>query len=269
MSRSWIGRSVVRKEDRRFLTGRGRFTDDLAGPGAAWATMVRSPHSHARILDVDTTRARSMDGVLAVLSGRDLEGKIGPVPTLARTAPFARANRDGSPMPDPCQPVLATARVRYAGEPVAVVVAETGAAALDAAEAVVVEYEPLSAVIAYEQARAPDTPVWEEIPGNVTFDREQGDREATDAAFAAAAQVVELTLANNRVTPVFLEPRSAIASHDAGTGAWTLPSDARLRTACAGSSRACSASPPSACTSSCRTWAADSGRGGRRTRNSR
>ena len=222
MSRGWIGRSVVRKEDRRLLTGRGRFTDDLAGPGAAWATMVRSPHPHARILGVDTTRARSMDGVLAVLSGRDLEGKIGPVPTLARTAPFARANRDGSPMPDPCQPVLATARVRYAGEPVAVVVAETGAAALDAAEAVVVEYEPLSAVIAYEQARAPDTPVWEEIPGNVTFDREQGDREATDAAFAAAAQVVELTLANNRVTPVFLEPRSAVASHDAGTGAWTL-----------------------------------------------
>ena len=222
MSRGWIGRRVLRKEDHRLLTGRGRFTDDLADPGAVWATMVRSPHPHARILDVDTSQARAMDGVLAVLTGRDVEGEIAPVPSLARTAPFARLNRDGSPMPDPCQPALATSKVRYAGEPVAVVVAETEAAARDAAEAVAVEYGPLPAVIAYEQARAPDTPVWDEIPGNVIFDREQGDREATDAAFAAAVHVVELTVANNRVTPVFLEPRSAIASHDAGTGAWTL-----------------------------------------------
>ena len=222
MSRGWIGRRVLRKEDHRLLTGRGRFTDDLADPGAVWATMVRSPHPHARILDVDTSQARAMDGVLAVLTGRDVEGEIAPVPSLARTAPFARLNRDGSPMPDPCQPALAMSKVRYAGEPVAVVVAETEAAARDAAEAVAVEYEPLPAVIAYEQARAPDTPVWDEIPGNITFDREQGDREATDAAFAAAVHVVELTVANNRVTPVFLEPRSAIASHDAGTGAWTL-----------------------------------------------
>ena len=222
MSRGWIGRRVLRKEDHRFLTGHGRFTDDLADIGAVWATMVRSPHPHARIVEVDASQARTMDGVLTVLTGRDVEGKIAPVPSLARTAPFARLNRDGSPMPDPCQPALATTKVRYAGEPVAVVVAETEATARDAAEAVAVEYEPLPAVIAYEQARAPDTPVWDEIPGNVTFDREQGDREATDAAFAAAAHVVELTVANNRVTPVFLEPRSAIASHDAGTGAWTL-----------------------------------------------
>ena len=222
MSRGWIGRSVLRKEDHRFLTGRGRFTDDLAEPRAAQALMVRSPHPHARILDVDVAQARTMDGVLAVLTGRDVEGKIAPVPTLARTAPFARLNRDGSPMPDPCQPALAAARVRYAGEPVAMVVAETAAAAQEAAEAIAVEYEPLPAVIAYEQARAPDAPVWDEIPGNVTLDREQGDREATAAAFAAAAHVVELAVANNRVTPVFLEPRSAIASYDAGTGVYAL-----------------------------------------------
>ena len=222
MSSGWIGRRVVRKEDHRFLTGKGRYTDDLAAPGAARAVMVRSPHPHARILDVDTSEARAMGGVLAVFTSRDVEGTIGPIPTLARTPPFARANRDGSPMPDPCQPALATTRARYAGEPVAVVVAETEAQALDAAEAVAVEYEPLPAVVTYAQARDPDTPVWADIPGNVTLDREQGDREATDAAFAAAAHVVEVTVVNNRVTPVFLEPRSAIASHNAGNDTWTL-----------------------------------------------
>ena len=222
MSSGWIGRRVARKEDHRFLTGRGRFTDDLAEPGAVRAVMVRSPHPHARILDVDASAARTMDGVLAVLTGSDIEGQIGPVPTLARVPPFARLNRDGSPMPDPCQPALATGKVRYAGEPIAMVVAEAGTQALDAAEAVVVEYEPLPAVTTYEQSRAPDTPVWEDNPRNLTFDRDQGDRAATDAAFAAAAHVVEVTLANNRVTPVFLEPRSAVASHDAGNGTWTL-----------------------------------------------
>ena len=222
MSKGWIGRRVLRKEDHRFLTGRGRFTDDLAGSGAVWAVVVRSPHPHARILGVDAAEARAMGGVLAVLTGRDVEGEIAPVPTLARTAPFARLNRDGTPMPDPCQPVLATDRARYAGDPVAIVVARTEAAAQDAVEAVGVEYEPLPAVITYEQARAPEVPVWEDVPGNVTLDRAYGDREATDAAFAAAAHVVELALTNNRVTPVFLEPRAAIASYDARTGAYTL-----------------------------------------------
>ena len=222
MSSGWIGRRVARKEDYRLLTGRGRFTDDFVEPGAARAAMVRSPHPHARILDADTSAARTMDGVLAVLTGLDIEGKIGPVPTLARIAPFARLNRDGSPMPDPCQPALAVSKVRYTGEPVAMVVAETEAQALDAAEAVVVEYEPLPAVTTWEQARAPDTPVWEDNPRNVTFDREHGDREATDAAFAAAAHVVEVTLANNRVAPVFLEPRSALAGYDTANESWTL-----------------------------------------------
>ena len=190
MSSGWIGRRVARKEDHRFLTGRGRFTDDLSEPGAVRAVMVRSPHPHARILDVDASAARAMDGVLAVLTGSDIEGKIGPVPTLAQVPPFARLNRDGSPMPDPCQPALATGKVRYAGEPVAMVVAETGTQALDAAEAVVVEYEPLPAVTTYEHARAPDTPVWEDNPRNLTFDRDKGDRAATDAAFAGADHVV-------------------------------------------------------------------------------
>jgi len=222
MSRGWIGHRVARKEDPRLLTGRGRFTDDLVEPGTARAAVVRSPHPHARILDVDVSAARKMDGVLVVLTGREVEGQIGPVPTLARTPPFARLNRDGSPMPDPGQPALATTKTRYPGEPVAFVVAETEMQALDAAEAVVVEYEPLPAVTTYEQARAPDTPVWDDNPRNVTFDREQGDRESTDAAFASAAHVVEATLANNRITPVFLEPRSAVASYDADNETWTL-----------------------------------------------
>ena len=222
MSSGWIGRRVARKEDHRFLTGRGRFTDDLAEPGTARALIVRSPHPHARILQVDASAARAMDGVLAVLTGREIGGRIGPVPTLARIPPFARLNRDGSPMPDPGQPAVATTKTRYPGEPVAMVVAETEAQALDAVEAVVVEYEPLPSVTTYEQARAPESPVWEDNPRNVTFDREQGDREASEAAFAAAAHVVEVTLANNRVTPVFLEPRSAIASYDAANETWTL-----------------------------------------------
>ena len=222
MSGGWIGRRIARKEDHRLLTGRGRFTDDLAGPGTARAVMVRSPHPHARILGVHASTARAMDGVLCVLTGRDVEGKIGPVPTLARTPPFARLNRDGSQMPDPAQPALATMKARYAGEPVAMVVAESEAQALDAAEAVAVEYEPLPAVTTYEQARAPSAPVWEDNPRNVTFDREHGDRETTDASFAAAAHVVEVTLTNNRIAPVFLEPRSAVASHDAANGTWTL-----------------------------------------------
>ena len=222
MGSGWIGRRIARKEDHRLLTGRGRFTDDLVEPGTARAVMVRSPHPHARILGVHIATARAMDGVLCVLTAPDIEGKIGPVPTLARIPPFARLNRDGTAMPDPGQPALATTKARYAGEPVAMVVAETEAQALDAAEAVAVEYEPLPAVTTYEQARAPSTPVWDDNPRNVTFDREQGDREATDAAFAAAAHVVEVTLANNRVTPVFLEPRSAVASHDSGSDTWTL-----------------------------------------------
>ena len=222
MSSRWIGRRVARKEDHRLLTGRGRFTDDLVEPGTARAVMVRSPHPHARILGVHASTARAMDGVLCVLTGRDIAGNIGPIPTLARTPPFARLNRDGSAMPDPGQPALATTKARYAGEPVAMVVAESESQALDAAEAVAVEYEPLPAVTTYEQARAPAAPVWEDNPRNVTFDREQGDREATDAAVASAAHVVEVTLANNRVTPVFLEPRSAVASHDPESGTWTL-----------------------------------------------
>ena len=108
MSRGWIGRRVARKEDHRLLTGRGRFTDDLVERDTARAVMVRSPHAHARILDVDATAARAMDGVLAVLTERDVAGRIGPVPTLARVPPFARLNRDGSAMPDPAQPALAT-----------------------------------------------------------------------------------------------------------------------------------------------------------------
>ena len=222
MSSGWIGRRVARKEDHRFLTGQGRFTDDLAEPGTARALIVRSPHPHARILEVDASAARAMDGVLAVLTGREVGGRIGPVPTLARIPPFARLNRDGSPMPDPGQPAIATTKTRYPGEPVAMVIAETEAQASDAAEAVVVEYEPLPSVTTYEQARAPESPVWDDNPRNITFDREQGDREATEAAFAAAAHVVEVTLVNNRVTPVFLEPRSAIASYDVANETWTL-----------------------------------------------
>jgi carbon-monoxide dehydrogenase large subunit len=212
-----VGAPVKRKEDRRFVTGAGIFTDDITLPGQAHAAVVRSPHAHARIRRIDTSTARAMPGVLLVLTAADVKGDIArPIPSFSRTPPF-----DLAPAPEAEQFPLTDRTARYAGEPVAFVVAETAAGARDAAERVTVDYEPLEAVI--DLAGALEGPaLWDEAPRNVSFQWSRGDAAAVDAAFARAAHVSRVAVVNNRITPLFMEPRSAVAEHDAAAGRWTL-----------------------------------------------
>lgn len=220
----WIGKPVVRKEDHRFLTGSGHYTDDLRLDRQAHGVVVRSLHPHARIRRIDTSGAAGGAGVLTILTAESVAEDIPrPIPSLTRTPPFNIPNRDGSPMPDPSQPVLAWDKTRYLGEPVAFVVAETPEQARDAAERVEVDYEPLPAITEYEQALAPGGPrIWDEETSNVSFEWDKGDPVAVEAAMTDAASVVKLELVNNRIAPVFMEPRAALADYDAGSGQYTL-----------------------------------------------
>jgi carbon-monoxide dehydrogenase large subunit len=222
-----IGKPVRRKEDQRLLTGKGRFSDDFNITGQAFAVMVRSPHPHARILQVNGTRARRMPGVLGVYSGRDCQADglrpipHSPVPStrydLKLTGPGG-----GSIFFGP-QPLLPADRVRHVGEAVAMVVAETLPQALDAAEAVEVEYQELPRVTSAEDAIVPGAPaVWDEMPDNVLVDTMFGEGETTDRAFAAADHTVEMDLHVGRVTAVPLEPRAALGHYDPATGRYTL-----------------------------------------------
>ena len=209
-----IGRPLRRKEDHRLLTGNGRFTDDFNMAGQACAVMVRSPYPHARILQVDGTRAERVPGVLGVFSGRDcLADGLAPIPhspvpstryDLKLTGPGGGAIFIGP------QPLLSPDKVRHVGEAVAMVVAETLPQALDAAEAVEVEYEELPWVAASEAALLPDAPgIWDEVRDNLLVDTMFGDAEAADRAFAGADHVVEMDFHIGRVTAVPIEPRSA------------------------------------------------------------
>ena len=218
------GAALRRREDPRFLTGASRFTDDLALTGAARAVVVRSPHAHARIRSIETAAARAMPGVRLVLTAADVAKDIArPIPSFSATPPFDIRGRDGRTAPEAEQFPLAAERVRYAGEPVAFVVADTAAQAQDAADAVDVDYEPLAPVIDVDQALASGAPrVWEERPGNTSFAWEHGDATAVERAFARAAHVARVSLINNRIAPVFLEPRSAVAEYDAAGERWTL-----------------------------------------------
>ncbi len=213
MGRFGTGQAVRRLEDRRFLTGSGRYTDDIGLPGMAHGHLLRSPHGHARILEIDVDAARATPGVLAVFTAADLAAAgVGPLPVdyLAR-------NRDGSQMVAPRRTALAEERVRHVGEAVAFVVAETAALARDAAELIMVDYEPLDAVITADRAVAEGAPqLWDHLAGNVCFDWEKGDAAAVAAAFAGAAHVVALDLVNNRVAPTALEPRAAIGAVEDG-----------------------------------------------------
>jgi aerobic carbon-monoxide dehydrogenase large subunit len=214
-----VGQAVPRKEDPTLLRGEGRYTDDLGIPGQAYAAMVRSRHAHGIVRSIDSDEARQMPGVLGIYTGTDLDAAgyghlkgVMPVP-----------NRDGTPVQAPTRPALATERVRYAGEAVAFVVAETAAQAKDAAEAVLVEIEPLPAVTAIRDAIKPGAPlVHPERPGNVVIDFHYGDTAAVEAAFAAAAHVTRLSLVSNRIVVNPMEPRSAIAHYDAAKDHWTL-----------------------------------------------
>ena len=203
------GRSVRRREDLRFLTGQGRYVTDIAAPGALHGIALRSPHAHARILGLDAAAARAMPGIRLVLTHADLVAEgIGPLPCPAVVATVR-------PIVVPPRPALAGDAVRHVGEVVAFVVADTAAEARDAAEAIAVEYEPLPAVVESRAALAPGAPqLWPEAPGNEAFRFERGDKPAVDAAFAAAAHVVELDLVNNRVHAAPIEPRAAVARWD-------------------------------------------------------
>ncbi len=219
MTGTGIGQAVRRKEDRRFITGKGNYTDDINRPGQTYAAFVRSPHAHARIKGIDASAALVMPGIVAVLTGEDLAAdKIGGL-----ICGWLVHSKDGSPMKAGAHPALAQGKVRYVGDHVAVVIAETQAQARDAAEAVAVDYEPLPAVADGAAALRPGAPlVHDEVAGNLCFDWNLGDRAATDAAFAKAAKVVRLDLTNNRLIPNAMEPRAALGEYDSGTGIHTL-----------------------------------------------
>jgi aerobic carbon-monoxide dehydrogenase large subunit len=204
-----IGQSVPRSEDPLLLRGQGRYTDDVSLPGQAYAVMVRSRHGHGVIRGVNTEAARTMPGVIAVYTAADLEG-YGP---LKCNMPLK--SRDGSPMKKPWRGALAKDKVRYVGDPVACVIAESVFAAKDAAEAVEVDVEPLAAVTSLEDATRAGAPLlYDDVPGNVPLDYHFGDGAAVDAAFAAAAHVTRVNLRNSRVVVNAIEPRAAVASYD-------------------------------------------------------
>jgi carbon-monoxide dehydrogenase large subunit len=219
-----VGAPRKRKEDPPFLTGASRFTDDISLLGQLHGVVVRCPHAHARIRAVDATAALAAPGVRLVLTAADIEGEIvRPIPSFSRTAPFDIRGPDGAMAPEAEQFPLAGEVARYAGQPVVLLLAETLAEAEDAAELVRIDYEPRPAAIGIEQALAPGAPlVWDDRPDNVSFEWEGGDRRAVDAAFARAAHVARVEVVNNRIAPVFMEPRSAVAEYDPAASRWTL-----------------------------------------------
>jgi carbon-monoxide dehydrogenase large subunit len=226
----YVGRPLPRFEDLRLITGRGRFTDDRSLPGQAYGVFVRSPHAHARILRLDGTAARALPGVIAVLTAADYraDGRAGvqqvPIPSdvIDYKQPAFR-DRPGRPVADLPHWPFAADRVRFPGEAVALVVAETQAAARDAAEAVEVDYAPEPAVTDVLDAIRPGAPLlWPEIPDNTAFEAAFGDAAATEVAMAAADLVVEHSFRNQRIANAQMEPRSAIGAYDAATDSWTL-----------------------------------------------
>lgn len=211
LSRFAVGQPVPRKEDPTLLRGLGRYTDDQHVPGEVYAVMVRSRIAHGILRGIDTEAARAMPGVLAVVTVADLDAA--GINDLPVTMSFK--NRDGSDMTPLRQPPLARGRVRFVGEPIAVVVAETAAQARDAAEAIAPDIDPLPAVTLASDAAAPGAPqLHDALPGNVAFDYHFGDTAATDAAFARAAHVTRLSIRNSRVAVCAMEPRAAIASFE-------------------------------------------------------
>jgi aerobic carbon-monoxide dehydrogenase large subunit len=211
-TRSVIGDRPKRREDLRFLTGRGQYLDDLVFEGLVHAVVLRSPHAHARIERIDMRKARAAPGVLAAVTAEDARAD-----GLQPLRPSAEANaQTGEPFAFALQPILAADKVRYVGEPVALIVAETLAQAFDAAEQVAVDYTPLPAATTAAAARAAGArEITEEAPGNLCFDWRTGATAAVDAAFAAAAHRVELDLDNHRIVTNPMEPRGVIGMWDA------------------------------------------------------
>src|SRR6266545_1239162 len=196
-----LGASIKRREDPRFITGRGQYVDDVKLPLMTYAAFVRSPHAHARIRSIDTSAAKSLPGVVAVYTGQDVQ--VGGLP-CGWMLPGIKV---------PTHPVLASGKVRYVGESVAIVIGESASAAKDGAEAVRVDYEPLPGISdarkAHEKSAAQ---LFDEIPSNECFYWTIGDKAATDAAFASAARVVKQPIVNQRLIPNAMEPRACVAS---------------------------------------------------------
>jgi aerobic carbon-monoxide dehydrogenase large subunit len=213
----FIGQSVKRKEDARFLMGAGQYTDDVALPNQTYAYFLRSPHAHANIRAIDTSKAKKAPGVIAIYTNADLEGVNGlPCGWLITSV-------DGTPMKEPPHPVLAKGKVRYVGDQVALVIAETQNQAKDAAELIDVDYEVLPAVVNVVDALKSGAPqIHDEAPGNKCYTWAIGDKSAVDAAFAKAAHVTKLDIVNNRLVPNAIEPRAAVASYNRADDSYTL-----------------------------------------------
>src|ERR1700751_5597856 len=213
-----LGQPVSRFEDPRLLRGGGRYVDDMVLPRMVFGHVLRSPHAHARIRSIDTAAAKAAPGVLAVLTGADWEA------SGWRDLPSAAGNkrRDGTPAYRPRFPALVKDRVRWVGDYVAFVVAETRHQAADPAELIEGEYEARPAVVSTEDPAKPGAPlVWDEAADNISFVYLEGDKAATEAAFAGAAHVVERRFVINRVTAVTMEPRGAIGGYNAAKGHYT------------------------------------------------
>ena len=208
-----FGQSLLRKEDERLLTGQGRFTGDIDLPRQVYGQVLRAPHAHAEVLAIDTSAAKRAPGVLAVLTGDDAVAEgLGPLPGGS-----ASEGVGGSKPITPSQPLLAQGRVRYLGEPVAFVVADSVSAAREAAESIEVDFAPLPCVAGTAAAVEPGAPqLWDQAPGNVSLRWEMGDRDACAAAFETAARVVRLELINNRVAAYPLEPTTVLGDYHAG-----------------------------------------------------
>ena len=219
MADTGIGAAVRRKEDYRFLTGRGQYTDDINRPGQRYAYILRSPHAHAAITSIDTSKAAKSPGVIAVFTGKDMaDAGVGGIP-----CGWLVTSADGEPMKEPTHPAMAVDRVRHVGDQVAIVIAESYRQARDAAERIEVDYQELPAVVSMPEAIQDGAPqIYDEAPNNICFDWELGDAEATQAAMAGASHVAELDLINNRLIPNAMEPRCYIGDYDRANDEYTL-----------------------------------------------
>ncbi len=217
MAKTGIGEAVARREDYRFLTGQGKYVDDINLFNQAHAWIVRSPFAHATINSIDKDDAAQMPGVVAIYTSEDFSG-AGGVP-----CGWQVNNKDGSPMNEPKHPILAEGKVRHVGDPVALVIAQTRQQARNAAEAIIIDYTELAPAIDMKAALEPDSAViHDEVGSNLCFDWELGDKAATEAAFEDAHHVTRLDLINNRLVANPMEPRAAIGDYDSSTGEYTL-----------------------------------------------
>jgi carbon-monoxide dehydrogenase large subunit len=218
-AKTGVGARLLRKEDRRFVQGKGTYVSDIVRPNQTIGVFVRSPHAHARIRSIDVTAAAGMPGVVGIFTSADLAAAgIGTIP-----CGWGITDKHGLPMKEPARTALASDKVRCVGDAVVLVVADTLAEARDAAEAVKIDYDVLPAVVDLANAADPHSArVFDDVPLNTCYDWELGDKAATDAAFAKAAHVARVSLVNNRLVGNPMEPRAAIAEHDAGTGQYTL-----------------------------------------------